>query len=145
MFTERLEPFEHRKLWLLNGGHSLLAYAGALRGHRTVADAIGRRDLPRLARAVVAGGVARTWSCPAGDVAAYRAALLERFANPRIRHRLAQIAADGSQKLPVRVLPVLRAERRRADCRRAVCGSSPPGCATCGASACPSAIPVLRI
>jgi fructuronate reductase len=41
----------------------------------------------------------------------YRQALLERFANPRIRHRLAQIAADGSQKLPIRILPVLRAER----------------------------------
>jgi fructuronate reductase len=47
----------------------------------------------------------------AGDVAAYRSALLERFANPRIRHLLAQIAADGSQKLPVRVAPTLRAER----------------------------------
>jgi len=42
---------------------------------------------------------------------AYRAALLERFANPRIRHTLAQIAADGSQKVPIRVLPVLRGER----------------------------------
>jgi fructuronate reductase len=48
---------------------------------------------------------------PAADLADYRAALLNRFANPRIRHRLAQVAADGSQKLPVRVLPVLRAER----------------------------------
>jgi fructuronate reductase len=44
-------------------------------------------------------------------VAAYRAALIERFANTRIRHQLAQIGADGSQKLPIRVLPVLRAER----------------------------------
>ena len=47
---------------------------------------------------------------PADDVAAYRAALLDRFANPAIRHALAQIAADGSQKLPVRILPTLRAE-----------------------------------
>ena len=47
----------------------------------------------------------------AGEVAAYRAALADRFANPRIRHRLDQIAADGSQKLPVRILPVLRRER----------------------------------
>jgi fructuronate reductase len=49
---------------------------------------------------------------PAGadEIAAYRAALLARFANPRMRHALAQIASDGSQKLPVRVLPVLRRE-----------------------------------
>ena len=48
---------------------------------------------------------------PAADVAAYREALVERFANPRIRHLLAQIAADGSQKLPVRILPTVRLER----------------------------------
>src|SRR5207249_1998509 len=48
---------------------------------------------------------------PAADLSSYRAALLERFANPRIRHTLAQIAADGSQKVPIRVLPVLRGER----------------------------------
>ena len=47
---------------------------------------------------------------PAADVAAYRAALTERFANPRMAHRLDQIAFDGSQKLPIRTLPVLRLE-----------------------------------
>ncbi len=52
-------------------------------------------------------------------LAAYRGALLERFANPRIRHLLAQIAADGSQKLPVRILPVLGRARRRPDARGA--------------------------
>ena len=60
------------------------------------------------------GGTRRRGTCrlPAPEeVAAYRDALLERFANPRIRHLLAQIAADGSQKLPIRILPVLRAER----------------------------------
>jgi fructuronate reductase len=49
---------------------------------------------------------------PAAELTDYRAALLERFANPRIRHTLAQIAADGSQKVPIRVLPVLRGERQ---------------------------------
>ncbi len=48
---------------------------------------------------------------PAAEVARYEGALLERFANPRLRHQLLQIAADGSQKIPVRVLPTLRAER----------------------------------
>ena len=49
---------------------------------------------------------------PEEDVAAYRAALLERFANDRMRDRLDRIAADGSQKLPIRIVPVLLAERR---------------------------------
>ena len=47
---------------------------------------------------------------PLEEIAAYRAALLERYANPRIRHLLAQIAADGSQKVPIRILPTVRAD-----------------------------------
>jgi fructuronate reductase len=103
-------PYGERKLWLLNGGHSLLAYAGPLRGHLTVAEA-------------VADPVCRAWLedwwaeasqhliFPEHDLARYRAGLLDRFANPRIRHTLAKIAEDGSQKLPVRILPTLRAAR----------------------------------
>jgi len=109
-FTDDVTPFEHRKLWLLNGAHSLLAYAGSIRGHATVAEAIG----DQTCRAWV-----QEWweeasphlDQPPEHVAGYCAALLERFANVRIRHLLAQIAADGSQKLPIRILPALRAER----------------------------------
>ncbi|MGH3301607.1 MAG: mannitol dehydrogenase family protein [Streptosporangiaceae bacterium] len=105
-----VQPYEQRKLLLLNGAHSLLAYAGPLRGHLTVADAIGD--------SVVVGWVLQWWraalpyvALPRADSAAYCDALLERFRNARIRHQLAQIAIDGSQKLRVRVLPVLRPER----------------------------------
>jgi fructuronate reductase len=109
-FVDDVHPHETRKLLLLNGGHSLLAYAGSARGHDTIAEAVGD--------SVCRGWLDRWWDeaarhvpLPAADLTAYRAALLERFANPRIRHTLAQIASDGSQKLPIRVLPVLRAER----------------------------------
>lgn len=108
--TDDVAPFEQRKPWLLNGGHSLLAYAGSARGHSTVAEAV--TDDTCLA------WLEQWWSeasshlsLPAAHVAAYNAALLDRFANPRMRHRLDQIAADGSQKLPVRILPILRRER----------------------------------
>ncbi|MEV4704286.1 mannitol dehydrogenase family protein [Actinoplanes sp. NPDC049316] len=109
-FVDDVHPHETRKLLLLNGGHSLLAYAGSARGHETVAEAV--------ADPVCRGWLNQWWDeaaaqvpLPAAEVAAYREALLVRFANPRIRHTLAQIAADGSQKVPIRVLPVLRAER----------------------------------
>lgn len=103
-------PYEQRKLWLLNGAHSLLAYAGSIRGHTTVAEAIG----DPLCR-----GWVEAWWDEAGAhlplaadvIASYREELERRFANPRIRHLLEQIAMDGSQKLPVRVVPVVRAER----------------------------------
>ena len=119
MVSDAIEPFEHRKLWLLNGGHSLLAYAGSLRGHATVAEAVGDRVVPALARAVVAGGLGPPGPAADVDLAEYRRALPSRFANRRIRHQLAQIAADGSHKLPIRVLPVVRAERE--------CGRLPVG------------------
>lgn len=102
-------PFEQRKLWLLNGSHSLLAYCGSILGHRTVDRAV--------ADPTCRGWMRQWWdeasahlSLPAEEIGRYREALLRRYANPRIGHRLADIAADGSQKLPVRILPVLRAE-----------------------------------
>ncbi len=111
-FTDEVTPYEERKLWLLNGAHSLLAYAAPLRGHETVAEAASDE--------VCRGWLEEWWdvacrhlTLPGPDLAAYREALLDRFGNPRIRHALSQIAADGSQKLPVRVLPALRRERER--------------------------------
>ncbi len=108
-FVDDVRPFEQRKLWLLNGSHSLMAYAGSIRGHQTVAEA--------MADPVVRDWVEQWWDAasghvplPAEDVAAYRTALRERFGNANIRHLLAQIAADGSQKMPIRVVPVIEAE-----------------------------------
>ena len=110
VITDDVTPYEQRKLWLLNGGHSLLAYAGTQRGHATVAEAVTDEHCLALLR--------QWWSLciphltrGRTDAETYCAALLERFANPRMQHALAQIAVDGSQKLPVRLLPVLRAER----------------------------------
>jgi fructuronate reductase len=109
-FTDDVTPYEHRKLWLLNGAHSLLAYAGSIRGHTTVAEAV--RDETCLSWLEQWWEVAsRHLLQPADDLARYRGALLDRFANERMRDRLDRIAADGSQKLPIRILPALRAER----------------------------------
>ena len=110
VLTDDVTPYEQRKLWLLNGGHSLLAYVGSLRGCRTVDEAVADEHCRAL--------LEQWWSVctphltvDRTEAEAYCRALLERFANPRIGYALAQIAGDGSQKLPVRLLPVLRAER----------------------------------
>ena len=110
VFVDEIEPYENRKLWLLNGAHSLLAYAGQLRGHKTVAEALAD-DFCR--RAVEDFWDEAAANLPGEDlrIPEYRAALLERFGNSRIAHHLAQIAMDGSAKLRMRALPVLRAER----------------------------------
>lgn len=107
-FVEDVRPFEQRKLLLLNGSHSLMAYAGSLLGHETVAEAIAD---PQVLAWVEEwwDAAAPTLTVGADEVRDYRAALLARYRNPSIRHLLAQIAADGSQKVPIRAVPVLRA------------------------------------
>jgi fructuronate reductase len=119
--VDDVEPFEQRKLWLLNGSHSMLAYAGSIRGYSTIDEAIAD---PKCRSWVEAfwDEASQYLSLPASDIANYRAALLTRYANPRVRHQLAQIAPDGSIKLPVRTLPTVRADRSA--------GRVPIGCAT---------------
>ncbi|MGH6615793.1 mannitol dehydrogenase family protein [Sphingomonas sp.] len=102
--TADVAPWEEAKLRLLNGSHSAIAYLGGLAGIDFVHEVIA---LP-AARAFVAAlmdETAATLTPPPGlDVPAYRAALLARFANPALQHRTRQIAMDGSQKLPQRLL-----------------------------------------
>lgn len=106
-FVESVSPYELRKLRLLNGPHSFLAYAGLLTGHTYVHEAI---DDAVLRRAVEELMLEATFTLPTrmqADAPDYCEKLIERFANPALKHELAQIAWDGSQKLPVRILPVI--------------------------------------
>jgi len=107
-------PYETMKLRLLNGAHSALAYLGFLGGCETIGDAV--------ADGALCGLVARLWreeiipvlpAPPGVDLGAYTDQLMARFANPAVRHRTWQIAMDGSQKLPQRLLDTVR-ERRAA-------------------------------
>lgn len=113
--TADVRPYEHIKLRMLNGSHSTLAYLGILAGHQFAADAAAPdRPLAALLRRLMMTEVAPTLAVPAGfDLAAYAEDVLRRFANPALRHRLAQICMDGSQKLPQRLLGTIR-DRRRA-------------------------------
>ncbi|WP_221932017.1 mannitol dehydrogenase family protein [Paracoccus sp. M683] len=102
-------PHEHMKLRMLNGTHSSLAYTGFLAGHETIADT--------MADPVFADYARRLWSeivpavtAPEGvSLNDYAEALFQRYENPAIRHRTWQIAMDGSQKLPQRILGTLEA------------------------------------
>jgi fructuronate reductase len=133
-FVDDLEPYEHRKLWLLNGGHSLLAYLGLLLGHETIADAMADERCTTALEQLWDEAAAEL-PLPEDEIAEARAALHERFANPRIKHRLQQIAGDGSIKLPVRVVDPLRRRLRGDSGSRSDAGSRSeaeigPGAAT---------------
>lgn len=108
-FVEDIEQFENRKLWLLNGSHSLMAYYGQLRGHDTVAEAIADADV-RSRVETLWDEAARHLTADGLDIPGYRAALIERFENPRIRHNLAQIGIDGATKQRMRVVAIMNAE-----------------------------------
>ncbi|MBM0239442.1 mannitol dehydrogenase family protein [Micromonospora sp. ATA32] len=109
VMTKDVAAWEAVKLRMLNATHSLLAYLGALRGYDTIAAALCDDELAAAAEALMVEDVTPTLRVPDGlDLADYRRAVLERFANPALRHRTVQVAMDGSQKLPVRLLGTVR-------------------------------------
>jgi fructuronate reductase len=101
-------PFEAMKLRLLNGSHSALAYLGYLAGYQTVAETMRDPGIAGFVQALMADA-SETLTLPAGwDVDAYQRSLIARFHNPALKHRTWQIAMDGSQKLPQRLLGPIR-------------------------------------
>jgi fructuronate reductase len=104
-----IAPFEAMKLRLLNGSHSTLAYLGYLLGHEYLWQAASDPLLATLVERMMATEVVPTLEAPADvDLGSYCAQLLARFRNPALPHRTQQIAMDGSQKLPQRLLATVR-------------------------------------
>lgn len=108
-FVDDLEPWESRKLWMLNGAHSLLASLGLLRGHSLVSQAA---EDPVCHAAIEAWWDEASRHLPDVDAETYRRDLLSRFRNPRIEHTLGQISLDAKTKLRLRIAPVAVRERR---------------------------------
>lgn len=109
VFTDDVAPWERAKLRLLNGSHSLLAYLGALHGYQTVAQAVADDELAAAARSLMNEDVLPTLVQP-GELCLeeYIEDVLQRFANAALGHQTVQVAMDGSQKLPLRVLGTIR-------------------------------------
>jgi len=103
VFVTDVTPFEKMKLRMLNGTHSLLAWLGFMAGHDFVRDAIADPVIARKARTHLGVAAGTLGPVPGVDLGQYAQDLLERFANTAIAHRTAQIAMDGTQKLPQRV------------------------------------------
>ena len=108
ILTGDVAGFERAKLRLLNGAHSTLAYVGLALGFATVAEAMAEPRVAGFVEALMRREIAPTIAPPPGlDLDGYIADVLRRFRNPTIVHRLSQIAWDGSQKLPVRLLATI--------------------------------------
>jgi fructuronate reductase len=101
-------PFEEMKLRMLNGSHSFLAYLGYLAGYQHINDCMGDDNYRCAARALMLQEQAPTLKVKGVDLQQYADRLIERYSNPALRHRTWQIAMDGSQKLPQRMLDSVR-------------------------------------
>jgi fructuronate reductase len=103
--SRNVTAYERAKLRMLNGAHSTLAYLGLLAGLDTVARAMAEPRVRSFLERLLSEDIEPTLEAPQpGGLAAYRRSILRRFDNPAMQHRLAQIAWDGSQKLPIRIL-----------------------------------------
>lgn len=109
-------PWEQMKLRMLNGSHSFLAYLGYLAGYAHINECMEDASFREAARRVMLNEQAPTLRITDVDLTAYADSLIDRFANPALQHRTWQIAMDGSQKLPQRMLDGIRVhlERKRA-------------------------------
>ncbi|MCU6670276.1 fructuronate reductase [Enterobacteriaceae bacterium H4N4] len=105
-------PWEQMKLRMLNGSHSFLAYLGYLAGYAHINDCMADASLREAARRLMLNEQAPTLRITGVDLTAYADSLIDRFANPALQHRTWQIAMDGSQKLPQRMLESVRIHRQ---------------------------------
>jgi len=97
-------PYEKVKLRMLNGTHSAVAYLGGLAGHEFIAEAVADGTLAGYAHRLMTTDIAPTLAAPPDmDLGEYAAQVLHRFGNTALRYRCAQVAMDGSQKLPYRL------------------------------------------
>ncbi|WP_225027262.1 mannitol dehydrogenase family protein [Xinfangfangia pollutisoli] len=103
LFVSDVAPYERMKLTMLNGSHSMLAYAGFLSGKKYVRDVMADPALAALVARHHAAAASVLPPLPGIDLAAYAAALQDRFRNPAIAHETFQIAMDGTEKLPQRI------------------------------------------
>ena len=103
-----VEPYELMKLRLLNGAHSSLAYLGYLAGYESVSDVMAVPDFECFVKDLMEEVTPTLSVPPSTDLSAYKDALIQRFKNPALKHRTWQIAMDGSQKLPQRLLGTIR-------------------------------------
>ncbi len=109
LVVDDVAPYETAKLRLLNGAHSAMAYLGYLSGCSYVHEVMAQPELSRFVGALMEQAIAPTLpELPDMPIAVYIHLLRDRFANSALSHRTWQIAMDGSQKLPQRILNTIR-------------------------------------
>ena len=109
-FVPDVGGHELMKTRLLNAGHSALGHLGSLAGHVRMDEVMADPDLGQYVTRLMAEEIAPLLPVPDGiDLDAYQRTLLQRFADPAIGDRLERLCRRGSSKVPLYLLPSLRA------------------------------------
>jgi tagaturonate reductase len=107
VWTGDLKPYRDRKVRILNGAHTMTALMAFLCGKDTVGECVSDPLIRAYMERGIFGEIAPTLKLPPAEKEAFARAVLERFSNPFIKHRLLSIALNSVSKFKVRVLPSL--------------------------------------
>ena len=109
--VQEVEPYEKMKVRLLNGSHSALSYVSYLMGYRAVDAAMADPLVSGFIKKYMDDDITSTLpSVPGIDLVAYKAKLIERFANPSISDQVQRLAEDGSQKIRNAIVPPMESQ-----------------------------------
>ena len=105
ILTEDVRPYRERKVRLLNAAHTIMVPAAILTGLKTVREAVEDETIGPFLRRVLFDEIVPTVDVPGAD--AFARDVMDRFANPYIRHALVDITLQGTMKMRVRVVPII--------------------------------------
>jgi len=107
VWTKDMTPYRTRKVRILNGIHTMTAPIALASGIETVREALLDPVFSLFIRKTLYEEIIPVLPLPRADLEAYAESVLERFANPFIRHQWASIALNSRAKFRARVLPTI--------------------------------------
>ncbi|HET8656066.1 MAG TPA: tagaturonate reductase [Longimicrobiaceae bacterium] len=105
VWTDDVTPYRDRKVRILNGAHTMMVLAAYLAGKDTVKECMDDPAISDYLRHGLYDEIIPTLDLPRADLESFAAAVLERFANPFVRHELLSISLNSTSKFKARVLP----------------------------------------
>lgn len=105
ILTDNLEKYRTRKVRILNGAHTSMVPYALLEGFDTVKSCIDDKKMNEFVHGCVFDEIIPTLDLPREELESYAGSVMERFANPYIKHYLSSIALNSVSKFKVRVLP----------------------------------------
>src|SRR5262249_32922415 len=119
VWTDDVTPYFLRKVRILNGGHTALLIKARPRGFTTVREAISDPELGPWLERLPFDEVGPVLEGRVAAPAEFAREVLDRFRNPFVEHKLADIALHHATKVQVRLVPT-------RDEYRAKFGKEPP-------------------